>query len=328
MMEKGERRAGAAARMPPPAAPNRLKISGPPADNTPRARGSKQGSVLRKWSTFSNAWQAVTRVDSHDPDLQRKGWVLAVVLSVMAGGILLLGAFNTAQGQPEYTIPDVVFLLLVVGLFVINRVGYVAAAGLLTVIVIALSALSLLNEDATLVTTYVVMCIPILIASFLLAPWSGFVIAAPLIAGTAYTGVSPADYPALLALAVVALIAYASSRSLNRAYTQTRHQALHDPLTGLPNRALFLDRLQQSVDGKGREPGLSAVLYTDLDHFKVVNDSLGHECGDRLLVAVAGRLRSCLRAGDTAARLGGDEFTALLEDIEEPGDAVRVAERG
>ena len=95
----------------------------------------------------------------------------------------------------------------------------------------------------------------------------------------------------------------------------------------MPNRELFTDRLQQSVARKSREPGLSAVLYTDLDHFKVVNDSLGHETGDELLIAVAGRLQASLRAGDTAARLGGDEFTILLESIEEPGDAVRVAER-
>jgi diguanylate cyclase (GGDEF)-like protein/PAS domain S-box-containing protein len=105
------------------------------------------------------------------------------------------------------------------------------------------------------------------------------------------------------------------------------HQALHDPLTGLANRALFLDRLGHAlarIDGRG---GGLAVLFLDLDDFKYVNDSLGHRAGDRLLVEVAARLLAGLRPGDTVARLGGDEFTVLLEDLAEPEEARRVAER-
>jgi diguanylate cyclase (GGDEF)-like protein/PAS domain S-box-containing protein len=105
------------------------------------------------------------------------------------------------------------------------------------------------------------------------------------------------------------------------------YQALHDTLTGLPNRALFMDRLEHALVRARRRKGKLAVLFMDLDNFKVINDSLGHVAGDKLLVAVADRLRACLRPEDTAARLGGDEFTILLEDLKEVGEATRVAER-
>jgi diguanylate cyclase (GGDEF)-like protein len=108
---------------------------------------------------------------------------------------------------------------------------------------------------------------------------------------------------------------------------QLQHQAFHDPLTGLPNRALFLDRLGQALVRAERAGTPCAVLFLDLDHFKTVNDSLGHAAGDQLLVAVAARLRAGLRAGDTLARFGGDEFAALLPEVASAGEALRVAER-
>ncbi|WP_293358471.1 MULTISPECIES: bifunctional diguanylate cyclase/phosphodiesterase [unclassified Microcoleus] len=106
------------------------------------------------------------------------------------------------------------------------------------------------------------------------------------------------------------------------------HDALHDTLTGLPNRALFMDRLGHAIELSKRRPEvLFAVLFIDLDRFKVVNDSLGHLVGDRLLIAIAQRLEICLRAGDTVARLGGDEFAILLENIKNTDDAIHIAER-
>ncbi len=106
------------------------------------------------------------------------------------------------------------------------------------------------------------------------------------------------------------------------------HQALHDSLTGLPNRRLLVDRLGQALGRTRRREGLRvAVLFMDLNDFKVVNDSLGHEAGDLLLTVVAQRLKRSLRPEDTLARFGGDEFVVLLEDVEDPGEAVRVAQR-
>src|SRR5215207_1632519 len=108
---------------------------------------------------------------------------------------------------------------------------------------------------------------------------------------------------------------------------QLRHQAFHDPLTGLPNRALFMDRLQHALTRANRRGSMVAMLFTDLDNFKVINDSLGHEAGDQLLKAVTERLKVHLRPEDTAARLGGDEFTILVEDIASVDEAVQIAER-
>jgi diguanylate cyclase (GGDEF)-like protein len=109
---------------------------------------------------------------------------------------------------------------------------------------------------------------------------------------------------------------------------QLLHDAFHDALTGLANRALFLDRLGQSMARSERKPGYHfAVLFLDLDRFKVINESLSHTIGDRLLVELADRIRGCLRPADTAARLGGDEFAILLEEIGDMQDAVGFAER-
>ena len=109
--------------------------------------------------------------------------------------------------------------------------------------------------------------------------------------------------------------------------SQLAHQATHDPLTGLPNRNLLLDRLTNAMARADRKRSRVAVLFLDLDHFKVVNDSLGHALGDELLVAIARRLEVALRPGDTVARFGGDEFVVLCEDLVSQSDAVAIAER-
>src|SRR5215218_7971253 len=108
---------------------------------------------------------------------------------------------------------------------------------------------------------------------------------------------------------------------------ELEHRAFHDPLTGLPNRSLFLDRLELSLARARRCDDVVAVLFLDLDNFKVVNDSLGHEVGDQLLFAVSQRLERCLRSTDIVARMGGDEFTVLLEGVSGAGVAEETAER-
>lgn len=109
---------------------------------------------------------------------------------------------------------------------------------------------------------------------------------------------------------------------------QLLHDALHDVLTGLPNRTLLLDRLRHAIQiAKRNAEYLFAVLFLDLDRFKVINDSLGHMIGDQLLIAIAHRLAICLRPGDTVARLGGDEFVVLLEDVPNVQGVTTIAER-
>jgi len=117
-----------------------------------------------------------------------------------------------------------------------------------------------------------------------------------------------------------------SLAELSRLKEELRHQAYHDPLTGLANRSLFTDQVNARILTPG--PGLlPVVLFIDLDDFKVVNDSLGHVAGDRLLVAVADRVRNCVRSGDVAARLGGDEFAILLDDVADLNRTLSVCKR-
>ena len=114
---------------------------------------------------------------------------------------------------------------------------------------------------------------------------------------------------------------------LKKAEENLEQLAYYDPLTGLPNRALFNDRLHQAIVSANRHDTRLAVLFVDLDHFKEVNDTLGHLVGDALLVQVAGRLTQALRDDDTVSRLGGDEFTIILSDIHEPKNVELVADK-
>jgi diguanylate cyclase (GGDEF)-like protein len=134
----------------------------------------------------------------------------------------------------------------------------------------------------------------------------------------------PADAVALLR--IVGEI-FASALERQRVDKQIQHQAFHDSLTDLPNRSLFTDRLKLAVAQSRRKKSGLAVLFMDLDHFKLVNDTLGHSVGDRLLRGVADRLVACMREVDTVARVGGDEFIILLPDVGEGKNAARVAEK-
>jgi len=111
---------------------------------------------------------------------------------------------------------------------------------------------------------------------------------------------------------------------LKQSHEQASHRALHDPLTGLPNRDLFQEHLTKAIDRAQRTQGGLAVLFLDLDGFKAVNDTLGHVAGDVVLCMMARRIQACLRASDLVARLGGDEFTVLLEAIPEPAPALKI----
>ncbi|MEA2128657.1 MAG: hypothetical protein QOJ85_1548 [Solirubrobacteraceae bacterium] len=133
----------------------------------------------------------------------------------------------------------------------------------------------------------------------------------------------PEDQEALLAFAEHASLALTDARMVRTAL----HQAFHDPLTDLPNRALFLDRLELGLSRVRRSKSKLAVLFLDVDRFKIVNDSLGHAAGDQLLREVATRLVASIRPGDTAARFGGDEFAILLEDVDGREGAEHVALR-
>jgi diguanylate cyclase (GGDEF)-like protein len=127
--------------------------------------------------------------------------------------------------------------------------------------------------------------------------------------------------PALL----VRTVRYAVERK--RSEVELAHQALHDPLTGLPNRALFSDRLTVALDRSRRTGAPLAVMFLDVDSFKQINDSMGHASGDLLLTVLADRFRELLRPMDTVARFGGDEFTFLFEELESEREALLIAER-
>ncbi|MGI8654969.1 MAG: putative bifunctional diguanylate cyclase/phosphodiesterase [Pyrinomonadaceae bacterium] len=118
------------------------------------------------------------------------------------------------------------------------------------------------------------------------------------------------------------------SQALQESKEKFRHAAFHDALTGLPNRVLLTDHLKLAIErARRREDHLFAVLFLDLDRFKNINDSLGHNIGDQLLIAIARRVENCLRPMDTVARLGGDEFAILLDGLENSEAAVHIAER-
>jgi diguanylate cyclase (GGDEF)-like protein len=124
------------------------------------------------------------------------------------------------------------------------------------------------------------------------------------------------------------IMAFENMRQQVRARQQRLdHMAHHDSLTGLPNRALFRDRLEHATAKAERTNQFVGILFLDLDRFKEINDSLGHDVGDKLLQAVVSRLQTCIRKGDTVARQGGDEFTMILEDVENPASIAGVAEK-
>jgi diguanylate cyclase (GGDEF)-like protein len=266
--------------------------------------------------------KSLLEVRSKHPSRRRKGRVLAIMLLGMLAGMAIVAGYNSVYAQSQYYAINGVFVLLLLGLVVMNRLGFVYLAGLSTVALTAVGSLVLIGDQLS--AAFITMPIPILIASSLLAPWAGFIVAATMIVAAAVLDVATLG---LLTLLIVAIISYLFADSLERAYRESRYQALHDPLTDLPNRSLFLDRLEEEMAGAKLAGRTVAVLFVDLDNFKVINDSLGHHLGDRLLVEVSLRIRECLRSRDTAARFGGDEFTVLLANLRDANAAIHVTKR-
>jgi len=161
--------------------------------------------------------------------------------------------------------------------------------------------------------------------------WANGIYAVPVMLGPAVLGVLEFSSPVLrepdekLASAIGVIASqFAQFIERKRGEQALRHQALHDALTGLPNRTLFHDRARQAVEHARRDGKPLALVVMDLDSFKDVNDTLGHQCGDALLQEVGQRLQDGVRAGDTVARLGGDEFGFLLNNVDRSGTAVLV----
>ena len=266
------------------------------------------------------------KVNAQDPEVQRRGHILAVVILGIALSAATLSGINLLNEQYEYNVPNAIFLISVLGLFVLNRLGYVVAACMLTVtLIVAASTVFLRGE--VLAQTFIIMCIPVFIACFLLVPWSGFVVSAMVIFNTLILNRAAVNVLSLLTFMTVTAFAYLLARSLDSINRQNRQRAFYDSLTGLPNRALFHDLLTQAINRFKSDHIPRAVLFMDLDQFKVINDSLGHRAGDELLIIAARRLQNCLRPGDSAARLGGDEFIVLLDGVGDVEDAVQVAQR-
>jgi diguanylate cyclase (GGDEF)-like protein len=284
--------------------------------------------------------------DRHADFWIRHVWV-GVALSETAAGLGLIYAI--VKGFPDSIATAGIFLavlllspgllLLPLGRLVRHPRGMLFFYAWSATILIVVTALALFHH-IPLHSSFLLFVLPLIYAG--MAYPVAAVIFIGSIATASYTLVSlwsgtrePADVVLtggllLATTAMCALIArnhWLADADRRRYEQRLRHMAFHDPLTGLVNRALFVDRVDHALAGRERSRRPVAVLFCDLDDFKKINDSLGHSIGDQVLIAVAERLRGCVRAADTPARFGGDEFAILLEDLASPDDAGATADR-
>jgi diguanylate cyclase (GGDEF)-like protein len=286
------------------------------------------------------AWVLLVSPQLRDPDLDPAGMAAAIVYPLVDVVLVAVAARLALDGgaRPRacHLLGAAVVALLAtdVGYAVQSLGGGYQAGGMLDagwMVASACAAAAALHPSMTLLAVPAAPPPPTL-GRRRLAVLAGVSLLTPaLLAMEAVAGL-PIDVPvvasgsALLAVLVVLRMG-GLVKALTGALATLQHQALHDVLTGLANRELFIDRVEQALLRTRRLPGQVALLFIDLDDFKQVNDSLGHAAGDRLLSEVAVRLRTCLRAGDTAARLGGDEFAILLDGVSDPGLGAVVARR-
>src|SRR4051812_21258603 len=190
---------------------------------------------------------------------------------------------------------------------------------------VLLAAATFFLVNVALVSTVVALATSVSVFSYMLRDFVFQASINGLMLGLAPIIVLAADF-ALPAVVLLFLPIVAVHRGGREAIAK-EHQSLHDALTGLPNRELFKDRIDQTVRQGRRTGDIAVVMIMDLDHFKEINDTLGHHMGDLLLQEVSSRLRATLRASDPVARLGGDEFGVLLPSVHHPEDAAAVAQQ-
>ena len=298
-------------------------------------------------------------------DLRRQAALLTgFLLGSIVLAILLEAATTLLIGDPAYTgyRQTIISVMIFAVVYIISRTQYVQLAGILAVVVISL-AIFLIGwgePRGVLGGAFDFLIIPLWLGSlFINLKKLPYLIVGELVGLLLFPLVSPqvtlndiliGPFSFIVATSIL-LIIITQHRNLmekdrlqelsqskeqlqvelterKRAEEQLVYRALHDPLTDLPNRVLFMDRLQHVMERAKRQKNyMYAVLFLDLDRFKVVNDSLGHNVGDQLLIESASRLMACLRSEDTVARLGGDEFVILLEDVQDSTHATRVADR-